>query len=110
MTADFTFTNFSFETFEDLKPYYDELLAREVTTIEDTTQWVADYDSLSAHISEDVNRRYVKQSCDTTDEVAKKNYLDFVTLVSPKLQEIDDAMNKKIMGLPHINELRQQDG
>lgn len=106
---DFTFTNFSFETFDDLKPYFDDLLSRDVKSIEDTKQWVKDYDQLSSHIQEDVNRRYVKQSCDTTDEAAKKRYLDFVSLIWPKLQEIDDAMNKRIVALPFINELKASD-
>jgi oligoendopeptidase F len=106
---DFTFTNYSFETFEQLKPYFDELLARDLQTLEDTKQWIKDYDMLSATIQENVNRRYVKQSCDTTDESAKKKYLDFVTLIGPKLQEMDDVMNKKIVQLPFIQELKQSD-
>lgn len=109
MAVDFSFTHFAYETFDDLKPYFDELLTREVHTIEDTKQWITDYDALSAHIQEDVNRRYVKQSCDTTDEVAKKKYLDFITLISPKLQEIDDAMNKRVIQLPYIDELKKTD-
>ena len=109
MSVDFTFTNFTFETFEDLKPYFDELLARDIQSLEDTKQWIKDYDQFSSHMQEDVNRRYVKQSCDTTDEVAKKRYLDFITLISPKLQEIDDTMNKKIVVLPFIDELKKTD-
>lgn len=103
---DFTFKDF---TFDDLKPYFDELLVREIKTVDEAKQWVIDYDKLSAHIQEDVNRRYIKQSCDTTDEAAKKRYLDFVSLIWPKLQEIDDAMNKKIVALPFIDELKVSD-
>ena len=49
-------------SYEDVKPYFDELLAREVNSKEETLQWLADSDDLSAYISEDTNRRYIHQS------------------------------------------------
>lgn len=54
--------NFVMNSFDDVKPYYDELLNREVTTKEETLVWLADSDELSAHISEDISRRYIHQS------------------------------------------------
>lgn len=104
-SMDFTFKDFSFETYEDLKPYYDELLSREVKSVEDTKQWIKDCDALEAQISENVAWRYVNKTCDTTNKEYEKGYMYFVQEISPKLQEVSDAINKKIVTLAWIEEL-----
>lgn len=101
----FRFDTFVLNTFDDIKPYLDDLVNREVTTKEETEQWIKDYDVLQAHISENFGWRYIHQTCDTTNEEYKNSYLFFINEISPKLQEIDDILNKKIIQLPSIEEL-----
>ncbi len=105
---DFSFTNFRFDTYEDLKPYYDDLLARDVASIDDTKLWIKDYDQLTSHISENVAWRYVNKTCDTTNSEYEKKYMYFIQEINPKLEAVWELINKKIVWLPH-RELLEQD-
>lgn len=106
---EFTFDTFILNNYEDLKPFFDDLLNRPIASKEETMQWIKDFDSLSLQIHENVNRRYVRHTCDTTNEEYKKAYNFFITDISPKLQEIDDLLNKKIIALPYIDEIEKSD-
>lgn len=97
-------------TYEDVKPYLDDLVQREVDNKEATEQRIKDYSSLNAQIEEDFCRRFVRHTCDTENEDLKKSYNFFITEISPKLQEIDDVLNKKIITLPGIAELEKENG
>ncbi len=105
---EFVFNPFVLNTYEDIKPYLDDLVNREVKTKEETEQWIRDYDALQAHIGENFNRRHVKHTCDTTDEEIKKSYMYFINEIGPKLAEVDDLLNKKIVALPGIEELEKE--
>ncbi len=105
---DYSFKNFELHTYEDIKVYFDELLSREVKTKEGTLEWIKDYENLSANIQEDSNRRYVHNSCDTTNEEYKEAYMYFINEISPKLQEVSDVINKKLIALPYLAEIAQE--
>lgn len=105
---EFIFNNFTISTYDDIKPFLTDLVSREVHTTEETQQWIKDYDSIQAHIEEDFAWRYVRHTCDTTDEGLKQAYNFFVTEISPKLQEVDDLLNKKIITLPGIEDLEKE--
>lgn len=105
---EFVFNPFVLNTYDDVKPYLDDLVAREVKTKEETEQWIKDYDNLNANISENYHRRYVKHTCDTTNEELKNSYNFFITEIAPKLAEIEDKLNKKIITLPGIEELEKE--
>ncbi len=100
--------HFVMNSYDDVKPYFDELLAREVTTKEETQTRLSDSDQLSAHISEDENRRYVRNSCDTKNEEHKQSYITYITEIAPKLHEVSDLLNKKIISLPWLDEIAQE--
>lgn len=105
---EFKFDDFTINTYKDIKPYFDDLVNREVKDKTETEQWIKDYDVLNANIAEDYHRRYVKYTCDNTNEELKKAYNYFIIEISPKLQEIDDKLNKKIITLPGISELEKE--
>ena len=105
---EFIFNPFVLNTYGDIKPYLDDLVNREVTKKEETEQWIKDYDVLQANISEDFAWRYIRHTGDTNNEEYKNHYLSFISNISPKLQEIDDVLNKKILTLPGIDELAKE--
>lgn len=97
---EFIFKPFVLNTYDDIKPYLEDLVNREVKTKEETEQWIKDYDLLQANISEDFAWRYIHQTRDTANEAYKNSYQFFIKEIGPKLQEIDDLLNKKIITLP----------
>lgn len=104
----FDLTNLTINSYEDIKPYFDNLVEREISTKEETEQWIKDYDALQSFLSEDFARRYIHQSCHTKNEEYKKAYETFIKEVSPKIQEVEDLLNKKIIALPGLEELQQE--
>lgn len=92
--------HFVMNSYDDVKPYFDELLAREVTTKEETQNRLSDSDQLAAHVSEDENWRYIRNSCDTKNEEHKQSYITYITEIAPKLHEVSNLLHKKIISLP----------
>ena len=109
LTMDFSLTEFTLQSYADIAPYYEDLLQRICTTKEETLQWIADYDHLDAVITEDVTWRYIHHTCDTKNEEYEKAYMTFLMEISPKIQEVSDALNKKIVSLPAIDEITSED-
>ena len=104
----FSFNTFVINTYDDVKPYLDDLVGREVNTKEEAVLWIDDLSKLNGQIQENFNRRHVRHTCDTENEEVKKSYNFFITDISPKLQEIDDVLNKRIITLPGIGELEEE--
>lgn len=105
----FMFDNFVLNTYDDIKPYLDDLLARELTTKEDTLLWLKDMDSLQKSITEDVAWRTIRHSCDTADKTYKDAYMYFIQEISPKLSEKDDLLNKKLVNAADISSIEASD-
>lgn len=82
------------ETFETLSPYYNDLINREIISLESFKKWLKDKSELDAFIEEDAAWRYIKMTIDTTNEANAKDYAFFNSEILPKLAPLDDALNK----------------
>lgn len=91
-------------TWDDLKPYFDDLLARKLIDLEAFEQWLKDRSELDAVIEEDFAWRYIKMSIDTTNEALSSAYSFFVSKIQPELAPLDDALNRKFMDCSYRNE------
>ena len=90
---------------ESLQPLYEDLVQRSVDTVTGLEELIRDESELREWVSEAGSRLYVAMTCSTDDEVKKEAYLDFVENTEPKLSEIGDRLNRRIMSSPVINEL-----
>ena len=61
--ADFVVT-----TWDNLEPFFKELLDRTIASKQDLEQWLKDMSELEAIVSEDACWRQIKMTCDTTDK------------------------------------------
>lgn len=100
VTSDFTVT-----TWELLKPYFDELLSRVITSKKELEQWLSDSSELSAIVSENMAWRYIKMTCDTANETLRNSYNDFVENIEPNMAPLVNALNEKLMQCPYIEAL-----
>jgi oligoendopeptidase F len=59
---------------ETLKPYYEELVGRLITSIEDLRQWFKDRSELESVVEEDAAWRYIHMTCDTNNQQKLDRY------------------------------------
>ena len=100
--------NFTVTTWENLEPYFKNLLEREISSKEDLEKWLLDMSEMEAVISEDACWRQIKMTCDTTDKSLEEAFTYFCMEIQPKLQPYADALNKKLIASPFLQELDQQ--
>jgi oligoendopeptidase F len=103
LPSDFVITDWN-----SLEPWYQNLLARNIDTLEQYENWLADFNELEAVISEDVCWRQIRMTCDTTDKALEESFNYFYLEIQPKLQPYSDQLNKKLISSPFVKELDQK--
>jgi len=99
------YSNISFNSWNDLQKHFDELLNRSFPTYQDYLQFILDWNTLLAAISEEGGWRYINMTCHTNDEALKQKYLQFVTEIEPHLQIVQNKINKKTYESPYFKAL-----
>lgn len=94
---------------EDIKPYFDNLLSRELNTKTDFEKWLEDRSELDAVLEEDMAWRYIRMSIDTTNETFSAAYNLFVTKIQPELAPMEDQLNRKLVDCPFKNEFNSNE-
>lgn len=87
-----------------LAPYFQELLDREIKTLNDFDKWLLDRSELDAVLEEDLAWRYIRMSISTQDEALREAYTNFVTQIQPELAPLEDQLNQKLMALPFLDQ------
>ena len=96
----FTSENFVPSTWENIEPYYHQLLEREFTDASSFRKWLGDRSELESIISENAGWRYINMTCDTTDETHQKAYTYFVSEIEPKIAPLNHQLNEKVINIP----------
>ena len=102
--------SFTVTSWETLKPYFDDLLARNLETADDLRQWFRDRSELEAVISEDLAWRYINMTCYTDNKDFGNKYEDFVVNIQPKIAPVSDQLNKKAAGSSFLKQLEKETG
>jgi oligoendopeptidase F len=90
---------------ETLEPIYQELSNRPITSVEELEQWLHDRSELEAAIEEDFAWRYIRMTCDTTNEELLEKFQYFATEIEPKIAPYNNGLNKKLIESEFVNEL-----
>jgi oligoendopeptidase F len=101
---------FEVTTWGNLKPYFDNLLSREVVAMDDLKKWLLDRSELESVISEDMAWRYIKMTCYTDNESYRNAYQDFIDNIQPQIAPIADQLNKKAAASPSLDALAKMEG
>ncbi len=105
LTEDFKITEW-----EQLKPYYDALLKVNIEDAPTLRGWMLDRSELESCISEDLGWRYIRMTCDTTDQKNQEAYMHFVTTIQPNIAPLNNELNEKAMASPAIEALKKEEG
>ncbi|HYF32475.1 MAG TPA: M3 family oligoendopeptidase [Chitinophagaceae bacterium] len=100
--------DFMVDTWEGLEPYYKNLLERPIGSRQDLEQWLKDMSELDAVVGEDAAWRQIRMTCDTESKPLEQAYAYFMMEILPKIEPIQDKINRKLMESPFIKELDQQ--
>jgi len=90
---------------ENINPYVDDLLERELSCSSCLETLISDSSNLAEHISETGALLYIGMTCDTENEEKKNAFLGFVENIRPKLSEFSDQLNRRIVEHPSIGDL-----
>jgi oligoendopeptidase F len=101
---------FKVTSWEELKPFFDNLLERKLDSVSDLKRWFSDRSELESVISEDLAWRYIKMTCYTENESYRKSYQDFVENIQPQIAPVSDSLNKKAAASPYLDELAHVEG
>ena len=93
------------DKWETIEPFFKDLLNRNIDSVQQLKTWLQDMSELEAVINEDAAWRQIKMTCDTTNKELEESFNYFFTQIQPKIQPYADALNKKLINSPFINEL-----
>ncbi|MCB9081911.1 MAG: M3 family oligoendopeptidase [Lewinellaceae bacterium] len=99
---------FTFESWDDLLPYYQDLLDRDVESLSALEAWIHDKSELDACISEAFSWRYIAMSCNSEDQAAVEAYHQLVRDVSPQVASFEHLLNEKLVGNAHVEQLPEE--
>ena len=97
--------DFSITDWQTLEPYFKDLLDRDISTKEKLEQWLKDQSELEAAVNEDACWRQIKMTCDTENKQLEEAFNFFFMEIQPKIQPYSDALNKKLISSPLLDEL-----
>jgi oligoendopeptidase F len=83
-------------TWLQIAPYYDDLIARPLTS-ENVNVWLADWSRLGRLIAETHSRLSVATTQNTADQAAKQRYFDFLDNISPPVQAAEQKLKQKLL-------------
>src|SRR6188768_1788315 len=101
-------TDFVVTDWQNLEPFFKDLLERNIETKEDLEQWLLDQSELEAVVSEDACWRQIKMTCDTENKILEEAFNFYCTELQPKIQPYADALNKKLVNHPLASELDKE--
>ncbi len=105
LAPDFTVTDWS-----TIRPYYEQLLERNISSPDALRKWFTDRSELEGALTEDFGWRYIKSTCDTTSEAYQKSYEQYVKEILPETLPYTQKLNEQVIQSPHLNTLSQEAG
>lgn len=95
------------QRWEDVSALFEELVERQISSLSELKLWLKNRSDLDAYLQEDLGWRYIRQTCDTTDE-AKRDLLNFfIQEIEPHLAKYADVLNRKMLSSPFLSELTE---
>lgn len=101
--------DFKIINWDNLKPFYEELVSRKIDSLIDLKQWMFDCSEMSAVVNEDGAWRYIKMTCNTTDDALQESFNYFVTEIEPNITPFTNLLNQKLIDSPFLLELTGDD-
>ncbi|MES2893159.1 MAG: M3 family oligoendopeptidase [Bacteroidota bacterium] len=93
-------TDFVLTNWEQVEPFFKELLERNIDEPAALEQWLKDQSELEAVVSEDACWRQIKMTCDTANKALEGAFNFYCMEIQPRIQPYADGLNKKLLNHP----------
>ena len=100
--------NTKINSWDDLKPHFDILINREISTKNNLETLIQHYSELISVFAEDYAWSYINMSCHTANDDYVKIYEIFASVIEPEFSKAANALTKKIATHPQFTELNSQ--
>lgn len=97
--------NFVLNTWDDIKPYYEKLLAAPLNSLIELEKWMLERSELESFVSEDLGKRYIAMTCNTIDEKVSEAYSFFIEKIQPEIAPYSNLLDKKLIDCPYTKSL-----
>ncbi len=104
----FVSKNLAVDSWEKIKPLFEDLVEREISSVEELEKWMLDRSELGAVLEEDLAWRYIKMNIDTTDKALAEKFHFWIKEISPKTAPYTHKLNLKLIESPYLKELDQE--
>ena len=88
-----------------IEPFFKELKNRKINSTIELEKWLTDRSELEAALSEDFAWRYIKMTCDTSNQILTDAYNFFVSEIDPHIAPYSNELNIKFVQSPFLKEL-----
>lgn len=99
---------FSLQSWDDVKPLYENLLHRSIADADELRQWFLDRSELESYLSENFAWRYIRMTCDTANEDLVNQLNFFIAEIQPQLSAYGNELDKKALASPYLDSLTDQ--
>ena len=89
--------DFVADSFEKINVVLQELLAASPSSVKEWREWILWRSELDSVIAEESLKRMYASVCKTNDEDLEKAHLDFQTEIMPKVEPVDDLLDRKYL-------------
>ncbi|MFN3918205.1 MAG: M3 family oligoendopeptidase [Flavobacteriales bacterium] len=104
----FVSANQEISSWNDLEPYFENLLNRDISTFEGFKKWLSNSSELEAFISENLAWRYIRMTINTNDRNASDAYSFFITEIQPKIAPVSNQLEKKLVGSDFAEKMNEK--
>jgi len=101
----FVGTGLTINSWDDVEPYFNELLGRTINSASDLEHWLKDRSELDAVLEEDLAWRYIKMNCDTGDATLAQRFNTFVSTIEPEASKLSNALDEKFTSSPYFDKI-----
>lgn len=105
MITDFVPADIDASVWDNVQPFFQQLLERNFKCKGCIEQFLLDRSELDAAVAEAGSDLYIAMTCNTEDEDIKNAFLAFVEHVEPEWKKIGFELNKKVVQSPHVENL-----
>jgi len=108
LTRGFVSSNLTISAWSDVESYFNDLLNREINSVNALELWMKNRSELDAVLEEELAWRYIKMNCNTEDAGLADSFNLFVSEIEPKAHTLSNELDKKFTNNPFFENLDKQ--